>query len=281
MALSAAAILFASSRILGEPLSIWWYVAAFFGAWYVYLLDSAASCTTEDAISQPIRAAVFRDSVWWCRVVPLVSAATALAALMLAVPTPTTWLVLTAIGALGLLHAARDATATTPSTRRRVKSLAMLKSPVVAAAWTVGAVMLPSLQSADIEGVDWMRAILLAGLLFPALLADSILLDLRDRTADRTYGMRTIAVRIGPRGTHALVGALLALMLVASIGTILTQAQPEMWRRLAIAVVLGLAAPWMLWRRLERDETAVNVGMMAWRFLAAAAMLGPTTIGSG
>ena len=44
MAASAAALLFATARLLGRPLDGAWYAAAFLGTWCVYLRDSAASC---------------------------------------------------------------------------------------------------------------------------------------------------------------------------------------------------------------------------------------------
>lgn len=97
--------------------------------------------------------------------------------------------------------------------------------------------------------------------------------------ADGTYGLRTIAVRIGPRGVHAWLGILLLAMIVTAIVGGLSIEDAVVWRRLATAVVLGLAVPWFLWRRIASSETGVSLGMMAWRYLAAAAVLGSGALG--
>ena len=278
MAGSAAAIVFAATRYLGGAVSPWWYVAAFFGTWCVYLRDSAASCRAEDAISQPRRAAVFRDSVRWCRTAPFVSAIVAFVAIALARPSPTTWAVIATIGTLGLLHGLQNSPARSSGRERPLAWMAVVKSPIVAAAWTLGAVALPILETESSTTPPTIAVILVAVLLYLALLCDSLLLDLRDRIADRTFGLNTIAVRIGPRGIHAMVGLLVALMVLTSLVGIAGLDHAVSWRRISIACTLGIAVPWILWRRLEKDETTVTLSMMSWRYIAAASVAGSASI---
>lgn len=279
MAGSAAAILFASSHSLGRPLSIGWYFAAFFGTWCVYLRDSAASCDAEDTISQPERAAAFQRNVRWRILVPAIAAMLALLAVVLARPHAMAWGVLIAIGALGLLHATQGTRRENGETPARLKSLAIMKSIVVSAAWTVGAVALPMLEGTPLSESNGTTPLPLAVLLFLALLLDSLLLDLRDRIADRTYGLRTIAVRIGPRGIHALAGLLILAMVITGLVGVGAFEETGTWRRFTTAVVLGLSIPWAAWRRIVGNETATNLGMMAWRYLAAAAVIGSAPLG--
>ena len=278
MAGSAVAIVFASAQYLEETISLWWYVAAFFGTWCVYLRDSAASCRTEDAISQPRRAAVFRDSERWCRVAPFASAIVALLAILLARPTATTWIVMTTIGILGLLHGFQNPPVRASEIRRPLASMAVIKSPIVAGAWTLGAVALPILESESGTAPSPISVILVSVLLYLALLCDSLLLDLRDRVADQTYGLHTIAVRIGSRGIHALVGLLIALMVLTSLIGIVGLEQAASWRRLSIGCTLGIAVPWVLWQRLRKDEATVTLSMMAWRYIAAVAVVGSASM---
>ena len=272
MAASAACLVFASARTLELSISPWWYAAAFLGSWCVYLRDSAASCDAEDAISQPRRAAIFRDDRRWSWWLPATSALAGAGCIVMARPHPWTWILLGIVGLLGLLHAA-------PLGRREgpgfsTKRFAAVKSVVVSVAWSVAAVGLPLLES----GAAPERTTIVAGgwlvvLLTPVLLADSLLLDLRDRAADQAFDLRTIAVRIGARGVHATVAILLAGSALAALLGASDAVDPERWRRVAIATVLGLAIPWFNWRMIRRGEVATASWIMAWRFVAVLAVL--------
>ena len=143
----------------------------------------------------------------------------------------------------------------------------------------MGAVALPMLEGEPPSNQGRTAVLPLAALLFLALLLDSLLLDLRDRIADRTYGLRTIAVRIGPRGIHALAGLLILAMVITGLVGAGVVEETATWRRLATAVVLGVSIPWIAWRRIVGNETATNLGMMAWRYLAAAAVIGSAPLG--
>ena len=271
MAASAAALVFACSQVLERPISPWWYPCAFLGSWAVYLRDSAASCDAEDSISQPRRAAIFRGSTLWCVVLPMISGALAVAFGLLARPSAETLVLLGVVGVLGLLHAL-------PSSRNgrkkgfATKRFAAVKSIVVSIAWAVAAVGLPVLESGgDQNRSITMAAIWLAMLLVPLLLADSLLLDLRDRLADRDFGLRTIAVRVGPRGIHALVGSLLGLGVMMILLGASDAIDPIGWRRIGLAGCLGLFVTWLAWPILRRDEPGLAIAVMAWRFLAAVA----------
>ena len=279
MAASAAALIFACERTLDRPISPWWYAAAILGTWAVHLRDSAASCDAEDSISQPRRANLFRDHLIWSWILPVLAVTSGAIAALLARPSLPTLILLAVIGALGLLHAlpTRSPSDRTPSAEPSnlgVKRFAAGKSVVVSIAWTVAAVGLPLLESNDaLDSTVWRAAIWLTLLLFPVLLADSLLLDLRDRIADRTFGLHTIAVRIGPRGVHAMVGILLAISVTVILLGASDAIDPVSWRRLGLASVFGLGLVWFGWRGFRRDEAGVAFAVMSWRFIAAIATI--------
>lgn len=272
MAASAACLVFACGRALDLSISPWWYAAAFLGSWCVYLRDSAASCDAEDAISQPRRAAIFRGSRGWSWWLPAAAAVAGAGCILMARPHLPTWVLLVVVAMLGLLHAAPLGRAAGPGLS--TKRFAAVKSVVVSLAWSLAAVGLPLLESGDAPD----RATIVAGawlvaLCTPVLLADSLLLDLRDRAADEAFDLRTIAVRIGARGVHATVAILLATSALAAFLGASDAIDPERWRRLAIATVLGLAIPWFNWRTIRRREVATAAAIMAWRFVAVLAVL--------
>ncbi len=278
MAASAACLVFACSRVLDRPISSWWYVAAFLGSWCVYLRDSAASCDAEDAISQPRRAAIFRGSRFWSWWLPGACALGGAGGALAADPRSATIGLLAVMSLLAALHARRSQSSSADApigpAGFSVKRFAAIKSIVVSIAWSGTAIGLCLLESpTPVDRPVLVAGVWLALLMTPVLLADSLLLDLRDRAADRTFGLNTIAVRIGPRGVHALVAVMLA---VAAITTLLGAAdaiRPELWQRCAIATTLGLAVPWFGWRSIRRDEVATAFTILVWRLLAALAVL--------
>ncbi len=282
MAASASCLLFASARVLERPISPWWYAAAFLASWCVYLRDSAASCNTEDAISQPRRAAVFRDRRFWSWWLPAGCAVGAATAALAADPRTMTMVLLAVMAIVAGMHARQAGDEPPATTTRRssspaalsVKRFASAKSIIVSIAWAGAAVGLCLLEApTPIDRGVAVASMWLAALLTPVLLADSLLLDLRDRTADRTFGLHTIAVRVGPRGVHGLVGLLLAAAATVSVLGAHAAIDGERWLRLALATTLGLALPWFGWRSIRRDEVATAFTIMAWRFLAALAVL--------
>ncbi len=278
MAASAAGLVFACSRVLDRPVSPWWYGAAFLGSWCVYLRDSAASCDAEDAISQPRRAAIFRGSRFWSWWLPGACALGGAGCALAADPRSATIGLLAVMSLLAALHARRSQNSSHDApvgpAGFSVKRFAAIKSVVVSVAWSGAATGLCLLESpAPLDRSGLVAGIWFAVLVTPVLFADSLLLDLRDRVADRTFGLHTIAVRIGPRGVHALVAVMLA---VAAITTLLGAAdaiRPELWQRCATATTLGLAVPWFGWRAIRRDEVATAFTILAWRLLAALAVL--------
>ncbi len=277
MATSASAIVFVAACVLDRPIDSWWYVAAFLGTWAVHLRDSAASCDAEDAISQPRRAAFFRDSLGWSRILPVIAALGAVGTSLLARPSWPTLVLLGVVAILGVLHARPRHPRTSsddPGGTRGIKKFAAWKSVVVSTSWGVAAVGLPVLEStAPMDPPARATALWLLSLLIPILLADSLLLDLRDRIADRTFSLSTLAVRLGPRGIHALVGVLLGFAAVLILPGSVEVIEPPVWRRVALASVLGLAIPWSAWRLVRTNEPTVAFSMMGWRFLAAFAVL--------
>ena len=279
MAASAAALIFACERTLDRPISPWWYAAAILGTWAVHLRDSAASCDAEDSISQPRRASLFRGHLIWSWILPGLAAAGGAVSALLAHPSLPTLILLAVVGTLGLLHAlptrsSNDETASNQPAILGVKRFAAGKSVVVSIAWTAAAVGLPLLEaSAGLDSTVWRAAIWLVLLLFPVLFADSLLLDLRDRIADRTFGLQTIAVRVGPKGVHATVGMLLGVSATIILLGGADAIDSENWRRLGLASVLGLGLVWFGWRGFRRDEAGVAFAVMSWRFIGALATI--------
>ena len=88
----------------------------------------------------------------------------------------------------------------------------------VSIAWSGAAVGLCLLESpAPLDRPVLVAGVWFAVLVAPVLFADSLLLDLRDRAADRAFGLHTIAVRIGPRGVLALVAVMLAVAAITTL----------------------------------------------------------------
>ena len=85
------------------------------------------------------------------------------------------------------------------------------------------------------------------------------------------YGLR--AVRVGEAPTHAAVAVCLAVAAVVLLLGSHDTPNPIVWRRVALAGVLGLATAWLSWQALRKNEAATALGLMAWRFLAALAAI--------
>ena len=145
----------------------------------------------------------------------------------------------------------------------------MIKSPLVSIAWAGAAVTLPLLEGRGESSTasDWIIGIWLAGFLMPLLLADSLLLDIRDLEADRAFDLHTIAVRAGSRRVHLLVVSLIAVSVVlASLATTRIGTPPG-WMNACLTAGIGLGLGWACWPWLRRREAAISISMMAWRFL--------------
>ena len=271
MAASAAALLFSTAEFLGRPLDAGWYAAAFLGTWCVYLHDSAASCDTEDRISQPRRAAIFRSSRLLATWFPILSAVLGIGVLLSLEPSRPTITLLFVVAALGLLHAIPfGGSRGNTGSRRDLKRFAVIKSPLVSIAWAVAAVALPILEgdhgTPDSGGIG-LLGVWLGGLLLPLLLADSLLLDVRDIKADQAFGLHTIAVRLGAKRARLLSGVLIivavgiGLLATARIGT------PSEWIPIWVTAGIGLGLGWAFWPRLRHQEATISIAMMGWRFL--------------
>ncbi|MCH2161190.1 MAG: hypothetical protein MK085_04870 [Phycisphaerales bacterium] len=277
MAMSAAALVFASTRVLGVTISGWWYLVAGLGTWMIYLLDSARSMDAEDLRSQPRRAAMFRNHPFLGTVLPWLAGFLAVVATLLARPTWSMCWLLAGLGLIGLAYAIPVLPATTASqgrtARRTLKQFAGLKPVTICVAWTGGAVLLPLLgASSGYEGPSWVAGWLVA-LLFLLLLADTMLLDLRDRDGDQEQGLRTVAVRIGPTGTHLVVASCLGLAAVVLLAGGAEIPSHHLWLRIGLAGILGVTIPWLAWPSLRGHEVGTALGLMAWRFLAALAAI--------
>lgn len=271
MGLSAAALLYASARVLGVTLSPWWYAVAALGSWTIYLLDAARSRLDEDSLSQPERAALYCDHPTMRVILPWIAGALALVAALLADPPVAARWLLAALGAAGIAYAVPLLPGRSGSLHT-LKDVALLKPLSICLAWALGAVLLPSLAGVP-PLAAWPAATWLALFLFLILLADTLLLDLRDREGDEAAGVSTFAVRFGVLPSHAAVGvAIVVAAIVFVLGTA-GSPDPARWRRVGLASLAGIALAWLFWGNLRRSEAATAAGVMAWRFLAALAAL--------
>jgi len=266
MAASAAAILFASTRLLGMPLSPWWYLAATLGTWTIYLLDAGRSRLDEDSLSQPQRAALFCQRPALYVVLPWVTGAGALISVFFAHPPIEAIGLLAALGACGIAYAV-PLLPSRSGNFRTLKDIALLKPLTICLAWTLGAALLPWLANTSLP--TWPAAGWLGGLLFFLLLADTLLLDLRDAEGDEVAGVSTFAVRFGTRPTHAAVGLCLIAAAFAFVFGTPTFSHPKQWHRVGLAALGGFTLAWLFWPPLRRTEAGTASAMMAWRFLAA------------
>lgn len=268
MAASAAALVFASARVLGVDLSPWWYAAALLGAWTIYLLDAGRSRLDEDSLSQPKRAALFCLHPYLYIVLPWITGAGALIATFLASPPPSTLWLLAALGAIGIAYAVP----LLPSQKRgfhTLKDVALLKPLSICLAWTLGAVLLPALIASSPP--PWASVVALGSVFFFLLLADTLLLDLRDVEGDDAAGVSTFAVRFGTTATHVAVsGCLVGAGIAIILGTPLAS-NPDRWRRVGFIALAGLALAWLFWPNVRRSEATTAAAMMAWRGCAALA----------
>jgi 4-hydroxybenzoate polyprenyltransferase len=268
MAASAAAVLYASARVLGIALSPWWFAAALLGTWTIYLLDAGRSRLDEDSLSQPERAALFCRHPYLYIVVPWITGAGAVIAAFLASPPPSTLWLLAALGAIGIAYAVPLLPSRTGGFHT-LKDVALLKPLSICLAWTLGAVLLPTLIAASPP--PWASVGALSCVFFLLLLADTLLLDLRDVEGDDAAGVSTFAVRFGTTATHAAVGGCLVLAGVATaLGTPIAE-HPDRWRRVGLIALASLALAWLFWPNVRRSEATTSAAMMAWRGCAALA----------
>ena len=277
MAGSAVALLFAATKVMEVSISGWWYLVAGLGAWMVYLLDSARSRDAEDRQSQPERAERFRRHRLLRSVLPWLAGGFGLLSAILARPD---WKMTSLLVALGLVGLAYVIPALPPERRqitgggrRTLKQFAALKPLTICVAWTAGATLVPLFAAASAPHEGAWTACWLGALFFPLLLADSLLLDLRDRDGDRAEGLRTVAVRLGPGRTHQAVGGCLAIAAVVVILGGSREYLDEAWLRVGLAGLLGLGTAWLAWPSIHRNESSTALGMMAWRYLVAVAAI--------
>lgn len=199
MAASAASyVAVAGILITGVPVSAAWLVAAFFGTLGIYLLDSVRSADREDAISQSIRAGLFRAHRGWAISGGLLSLGVGGLAVVWARVSFETWVALALLGLLGLAYLLP----VLPIAGRRLtlKDLSMVKPLLISFAWLAGALLVARESMPSPTPTSALMESLLFGLATgPTLLLDSLWLDRRDRVADAAFGHPTIASTLSVR----------------------------------------------------------------------------------
>lgn len=281
MALSAACLVYACSRVLGTVISPWWYLVATMGTWTIYLLDSTRSRNAEDQLSQPQRAALFQRSHILRTLLPWITGSVGVIATLLAKPDEHVIWVLIVLGLLGIAYAVpllpefKSSTSdSNPIQFRTLKHFALLKPLTICLAWILGAILIPLCASESCgDTMSPMRALWLALLIGPLLLGDTLLLDLRDRDGDRAAGISTFVVRVSPITVHTVVGLCLGISALIFLAGAHDAPKPEIWKKVGLAGIIGLSTAWFGWPALQRSESGTAFGLMAWRFLAALAAL--------
>ena len=251
------------------------------GTWTIYLLDSTRSRDAEDQLSQPQRADLFKRSKLLRNILPWLTGSAGVIAVILASPNPDSIWVLLVLGILGIAYAVpvlpefRKSQSDSPNTHfHTLKKFALLKPVTICLAWILGAILIPlCANDSDGDTHRCMNAVWLALLIGPLLLGDTLLLDLRDREGDRAAGISTFAVRVQPATVHASVGLCLGISALVFIFGAHSASNPEIWRKVGLAGIIGVSTAWFGWPVLQRSESGTAFGLMAWRFLAALAAL--------
>ena len=203
----AVALMLGTYALLGLPPSGPLLVLASCGAFLVYGLDRSLLAGPEDAFNQPERVAWVRRHATWVRTSALLAAALALSVLPFL--RPTTLVAGALLGLPGVLYAVP----LLPG-GRRPKSIWLLKPVLIAAAWSVGATVLPALEA----GVPLTSSVgALVGYRFLFILPNALLADWPDRAGDRQAGLRTVATELSPKALRRLAAAPLVLALAGGL----------------------------------------------------------------
>jgi 4-hydroxybenzoate polyprenyltransferase len=254
----AVALLLGTYALLGLPVSVPLLVAGFCGAAFVYGADRGLVAAPEDALSHPRRRQWVRTHTRWLR--GEVTGLLLVGAAALPFLNATTLIGVGAAGLLAGLHVL-------PMGRwgRPLKSMGLGKPLVVAAAWALGATVLPVLEAGrpvtpEVGGLAGYR------LLF--ILPNVLLADWGDRDGDAAAGLRTWTrsgmgpgLRWGATGLLGLAGGLAAVLACTSVpaGLLLVDALGLAWM---LGAVWG-AAPARPRHRLVLDL------LVAWPLVTA------------
>ncbi|MAJ48036.1 MAG: hypothetical protein CBC35_12340 [Planctomycetes bacterium TMED75] len=259
MAASAASYVAVAGILVNEvPVPLVWLVAAFFGTLGIYLLDSVRSADREDAISQSVRAGLFRANRGWAILSGLLSLGVGGLAVVWAQVSFEAWVVLILLGVLGLAYLLP----VLPVSGRRLtlKDLSLVKPLLISLAWLVGALLVARESMPASPPTSALLDSMLFGLATgPTLLLDSLWLDRRDRAADVAFGHPTIASILSVRGfllIRIVLWGLPCLVLVLDSGFLIP--------------VLGLLGGSLVLVCLEPDrmgfESTRVVAASLWRF---------------
>ncbi len=179
------------------------------GANFVYQLESLGSSRREDLVNQPGRVAWRERNIGYALASLTISAAIVLS--VLAISPERLVLVAVGLGAVGILYASPLLPGGT-----RLKRYRYAKPTMIAAAWSVGTVLLPLLvvgRSGDATAI-----VMLTTYRFLFLLPNALCSDLTDVVGDREAGLRTVASTLGVRVTKfaSLIFASAAAVLLAA-----------------------------------------------------------------
>jgi hypothetical protein len=214
--LVAAGLLLGTYAVLGIPVSPFLITAGICGAALVYWADRVLGFSPEDRYAHPDRVAwVDAHRPWlWVEAVGLV----VIGGVSLTWLRPETIVGAVIFGGISLVHVVP----VLPG-KRRVKALKWGKRSSIAAAWALGAVLLPWLEAGRLDTSVWLLAGLVASR-FAAVWANLVMADWADRPGDHTAGLPTLsapseqAVRV--RATVATAGSGVLIAVLGGAGMI-------------------------------------------------------------
>ena len=175
-----------------------WSLVAFLGTLGIYLLDSVRSADREDAISQPVRAALFRKHRGLAVCAGLLSLLIGGGALLAVRPAPGSWCLVVLMGVLGMAYLLP----VLPASDRwhTLKDLSLVKPVMISLAWLLGAFVVAWDAAPPTSTAPWGCSLVFATSTGSILLLDSLWLDRRDRIADLEFDHPTISSGLGDRG---------------------------------------------------------------------------------
>ena len=270
MSVSSVLFVWICAALTGHVLPWHWYCVAGVGCWAVYLADAGLlGVPAEDRINLPERAQFIERSRGPLRLALVIALACLALGFVWRWPWPRgiTLLILGTLAAAGALYVF-------PLLRRRdlpslrVKEVALWKPAFISAVWLAGGMLLPFLEGHPVAPPAAPFGAV-AALLFLLLLGDSIALDWRDRAGDAATGLRTAAVRLGPRGCPLLLG----LNALAAGALVLCVPGDARWHAAGGAMAAAHALSLMLLPLANRSPLLFYCAVAAWRFAGPAALL--------
>ncbi len=269
MALSAALFVWICARLMGRRLAFNWYLIAFAGCWWVYLVDAGLfSPAEEDNLNLPQRVHFYQSHRRPLAIAAILFTAVALAVTFITVRlNPGEIALLCVLGLCGGAYVFPVIGGFGGGSRKRLKDFAFWKPVVISLVWLAGGMLLP-LVAGSVVSAPSASTIALAVLLFLLLMGDSIALDWRDRLGDEQLGINTFAVMLGP-----WVLVIIALELIAATAVWWMARGDQRWNHAGAAMIATHALGFLFLPLARKKPLLFYLAIAAWRFAGALALL--------